>query len=331
MKNLIIKDIKYLPSLTIAIPAYNEEGLITRILESVLLQYFDVCSLKKVIVYCDGCFDNTVNNIKEFQKNSPLVCFYEGKERIGKTRMLNRIFDENESDFLLVLDADIGLDGVDFIQRFVGEAIKNSGKVMFAAHQIPLEPKAFIGKFFYSSFLMWDYVRLSLPNKDHVENFYGAATIYRKSFTKKIFIPNDVVGMRTYLYLLAKNNGGFHYVTNASIKYWPPHTIMDFMKLTKRVYGSDLNKLRSIFGESVKDVYLIKRSYKIKGIIKFAKRHPFYLMPALIIAFLLIYATRRYQKKHFMASGLWDKASSTKNLRIRYWKEIILFFQIMTI
>lgn len=312
MKNLIVKDIRCLPSLTIAIPAHNEEGVILRILESISLQCFDVCSLDKIVVYCDGCSDNTVSNVKEFSENLSNVYYYEGSERIGKTKMLNRIFTENESDFLMVLDADIGLDGVDFIQRFMERAISDSKNVMFAAHQVPLKPKSMIGKFFYSSFLMWDYVRLSMPNKDHVENFYGAATLYKKSFTNNIFIPRYITGMRTYLYLLAKKNGGFSYVRNASIKYWPPHTVSDFIKLTRRVYGSDLSILEEIFGKDVHDVYFIERKYKIRGIAKFAKKHPLYALPALIISFLLIRLTRRYQRKNFMASGLWDKAKSTK-------------------
>lgn len=312
MENLIVKDIRRLPSLTIAIPAHNEEKVISRILESILLQCFDVCSLDKIIVYCDGCSDNTVNNVKEFSENLSNVYYYEGNERIGKTKMLNRIFAENESDFLMVLDADIGLDGVDFIQRFVGRAVEDSRNVMFAAHQVPLRPKNIIGKFFYSSFLMWDYVRLSMPNKDHVENFYGAATIYKKSFASEIFIPRYITGMRTYLYLLAKKKGGFSYVRNASIKYWPPHTVSDFIKLTRRVYGSDLSMLEEIFGKDAQGVYCVERKYKIMGIAKFARKHPFYLAPALVISFLLVRMTRRYQKKNFMASGLWDRAQSTK-------------------
>lgn len=314
------------PSLTVAIPAHNEEGVIFRVLESLCLQQYNLCNIEKIIVYCDGCSDNTINEIKEFMEKSSIVSFYEGKERIGKTRMLNRIFSENESDFLLVLDADIGLDGKDFVQRFMRVVLNDSRNVMFAAHQIPLRPKNIIGRIFYSSFLMWDYVRLSLPNKDHVENFYGAATIYRKSFAEKIFIPKEITGMRTYLYLLAKNNGGFSYVGNASIKYWPPHTIKDFIKLTKRVYGSDLDKLEEIFGESSKNVYLIERNYKIKGIIKFAKKNPFYLLPALTVSFLLMYMTRRYQRNHRSESGLWEKVISTKKFIASLSKKNRIFF-----
>lgn len=312
MKKRYFNKIKNLPSVTVAIPAHNEDGVILNILNDIQMQEYFNCEIVKVIVYCDGCSDSTAKKVRKKMESNSIISIYEGRERIGKIRMLNRIFRENDSDFLIILDADIGLDSKKFVQSFVKEAINNQEKVMFSAHQTPLRPKNIIGRIFHASFLMWDYVRLSIPNKDHVENFYGAATIYRKDFAKSIMIPDSITGMRTYLYLLAKRNGGFYYADKVSIKYWPPHTFADFAKLRKRVYGSDLDQLMKIFGEEVGNIYFIDRKYKIKGVLRFIKDYPFYALPAIITSFLLVKMTKIYQRKNPLASGLWEKAHSTK-------------------
>lgn len=300
------------PSVTIAIPAYNEERTIEDVLSALLTQSKTRFTLDQIIVYSDGCSDTTVERVKKMQKNSSYIRLSEGIERHGKNYQLNRMFQECQSDLLMVLDADIGLSGNDFLDTFVSAAISDKTSSMFAAHQIPLRPHDLAGKMYYACFLMWDYIRLSVPKKDHMQNFYGAATIYRKQFLRDLHIPDEIKEERMFLYLMAKKRGGFTYVNDASILYWSPHTTADFKKLSERTFGSDEIVFEKIFGNAAKNAATIPRKYKIIGLTKFLRDHPFYFIPAFFLTLQLNANTKRNQKKQTQSSGMWEIASSTK-------------------
>lgn len=299
------------PSLTVAIPAYNEEGTIEHILHALLEQERNNFRLDGIAVYSDGCTDNTVARVREMQGRFPdIIRLVESDGRHGRTYQLNRIFADNSSDFLMVLDADIGLDGEDFLDRFVVAALSDDKAVMFAAHQTPLQPRDFIGKVFHASFLLWDHIRLSIPDKDHVHNFYGAATIYRKRFAETLTIPDEAKSTRSFLYLMAKRAGGFRYVDDARITYWPPHTADDFFRLKERVFGSDQDILENIFGTEAENVYVVPLKYKFIGAARFLKEHPFLALPAVALNWLLGRLTPKSQNNS--TSLLWSVAVSTK-------------------
>lgn len=299
------------PTLRIAIPAYNEEKSIQNILHSLLRQRRNNFDLESIKVYADACTDGTVEKVLSVHEVAPLVSVSENKERRGKVRQLNFIFRECESDLLLVLDADVDLCGDDFLDTLVKTAISDDKGVMFAAHQIPLRPRNVIGRMFHASFLLWDYIRLSDSNKDHVQNFYGAATLYKKHFARTLSLPEVVRDMRTYLYLTAQKSGGFRYVEDAAIVYWPPHTAHDFFALRKRVFGSadEKNILRGIFGSDIDHLHVVSMKNKWKGIFRFSRDYPFYLFPALFLSWLLSELSKRNKTNH---SLLWETSASTK-------------------
>lgn len=299
------------PSLTVAIPAYNEENMIGDILQSLLAQEQNNFTFDKIVVYADACTDRTAERVREAQEESSLIYILENADRRGKVRQLNFIFRDNSSDFLLILDADIALRGRNFLDIFVSEALLDSKNVMFAAHQIPLRPESIAGRIFHSSFLAWDYIRLSIPDRSHVHNFYGAATLYRKDFVRSLSIPKKIREMRSYLYLMSVRKGGFRYVDSVAIFYWPPHTLIDFMKLRKRAFGSDGETLRKIFGNEAMNMSVIRWKYKLIGMAKFAREYPLYVVPAVILNWLLGKLT---QRRSFDAqiSSIWETADSTK-------------------
>ena len=58
-----------LTSLSIGIPAYNEEGNITFLVNSILKQKLSGFILKEIIIVCDGCSDKTVSLVKSLKNN----------------------------------------------------------------------------------------------------------------------------------------------------------------------------------------------------------------------------------------------------------------------
>ncbi|HSW96326.1 MAG TPA: glycosyltransferase [Candidatus Saccharimonadales bacterium] len=302
------------PTITVALPAYNEAINIGKLLEALLQQEKNKFTIKKIIVYSDGSTDKTVDIVRKKMQKFPIIQLIEGKTQKGKFYRLNQIYRDNTSDVLIILDADIGVVGKKFLESFAETIIADPKAQMVAAHQIPLRPHDFIGKVVTSSFTLWDYIRLSVPNCDHVQNLYGAATAYRGSFAKTLHIPETATEDRLYLYLMAKKMNGFRYTYDAQIIYWPVTTISDLMKLSQRAFGRPQPEIDKMFGYKTNSLYMIPRKYKIKGILKALYNDPFYTPLGMFLGIILSRLTTSRKTKD---TALWEIAlSSKKNIYV---------------
>jgi phosphatidyl-myo-inositol alpha-mannosyltransferase len=299
------------PTLTIALPAYNEERTIDGVLNALLAQHRNTFVLDRIVVYSDGSTDDTVRLVKKVRAYAPEIHLINSRTRRGKIYRMNQMFRDCTSDLLMILDADVGFSGDDFLNTFVAATVSDQTSVMFAAHQIPLRPDGRKARIYYASFLLWDYIRFSVPKKDHVQNFYGAATIFRKRFLPSAHVPDEMHEKRTFLYLMAKRMGGFTYVDEAAILYWPPHTTADFSTLRNRAFGSDHAALEKIFGHDAENAEIIPWKYKLIGIAKFFCAHPFYALPALYLNMRVSRDTKAVQSTT-QSSRIWEIVSSTK-------------------
>lgn len=297
------------PSLTVAIPAYNEQKGINFILKNILRQTQNKITLKDIRIYTDGCSDRTLEIAKKLQNAYPIIKIIEGKVRHGKMYRLNQIFSEFQSDILLLLDADIEIVGNNFLDNISEELIIDPKANMVVSHQIPLQPKKLIEKIIHATFLMWDYIRLSIPNLDHVQNFYPSATAYRGSFARTLHIPDKATEDRIYIYLCAKKTNSFRYTFKTIARYWTVTTIRDFINLSQRSFGAQQPELKKIFGEEVNTLHIIPLKYKIIGILKSFYHQPLYTPFAIFLGILLSKLTAR---KNICNTRLWEISKSSK-------------------
>src|SRR3989304_4259584 len=138
------------PTLSVCIPAFNEEKNITFLLESVLNQKAKSFILNDITVYTDNSTDLTGKKVKEVSRKYPEVKIVEGKKRRGKYYRVNQAFHECKSNFLVVLDADVALVGSNFLENLVQVLITDPKAVLVAAHNILVKPKTFIAKVIYT-------------------------------------------------------------------------------------------------------------------------------------------------------------------------------------
>ena len=104
-------------TLTIGIPAFNEEANIKGLILSIFEQEASTYSLEKLIVVVDACTDNTIDEILKI-KNSKIKLFI-NKQRKGKAYGLNVIARETSTDILVHLDADILLKNKKTIENII--------------------------------------------------------------------------------------------------------------------------------------------------------------------------------------------------------------------
>ena len=294
-------------TLSVAIPAYNEEKNIGNIIKAIFSQK-GRHGLSLVKVYLDGSSDDTEKILFSLRKKYPRLIIVSDKTRKGKYYRVNQAFRENRSDYLVVLDADVLPKDEYLLEKLVNFAKENPQYLMIAAHNVLIRPKNFIGKFLYANFLIWDQVRLSIPKYIHPENFFGTATLYTKDFTQSVVVPDKLVDPHLFIYLSAHVKEGFGYCPDAEVLQWPISNFSDFAKLMRRTIGKRDHQLEKIFSIKTEEILFIPVKYKLFGLVKSLWKEPFYTSFALVF----IYINKFITWGEMNTSTVWEVVHSTK-------------------
>lgn len=296
-------------TLTIAIPAYNEEGNIANLLDSLLTQKLPNFNLREISVYTDASTDMTPMIVEYKYRKYNFIKLYKGQRRRGKYFRVNQIFNNCKTDYLIILDADIGLKGNLFLEKLLKPLVTDPNAKMVAARNTLLSPSDFMGKIIYAGLMLWDYMRLSLPDLNNGLNYFGSGTAYRGTFARSIKIPENLTDPHFFIYLKAKKTNGFRYCHNAQVFMWSISTLCDYQKLLRRSIGKRDAKLIKIFGNNIYNEYIIPFEYKIVGLIKALKAQPIYTILALL---LQIYIIKFSKIKKPNRTPVWEINISTK-------------------
>ncbi len=114
---------EYFPSVTVAVPCWNEEKTVSGTIQSLLSLRYPKEKLS-IIAVDDGSTDGTWHALQEF-KNHPQVRLYQ-KENGGKFTVLNFAITHSESDLFGCLDADSYVDSqalLRIVKRFENKKI----------------------------------------------------------------------------------------------------------------------------------------------------------------------------------------------------------------
>lgn len=299
-------------TVTIGIPAYNEELNIENILRAIHRQKKENFILKSVLVNSDASSDKTNEIVAKLAKKYAVIKLINNTVRKGKYFRVNELFAKNRSDILVILDADIALSSIDFLDTLIASISSDKKALMVAAHAKLVRPEGFVSKLLHTSFILGDYMRLSVPGYDIAPNFHGAATAYRGSFVKTVSIPEDLSDPHLYIYLAAKKQIGFRFCPQAVILQNPPQTVADVKQLMQRSIGKNDKKLEKIFGaKMIQEVHVIPTRAKVLGLIKCFIAYPFYTPFAVG---LIYYFGKIAKAEKTDSSPIWKINTSTKKI-----------------
>ncbi len=115
-------DDKFFPDITIVISAFNEEEFIEKTLLSIENCNYPYSKIK-ILIGSDGSTDETNNIIHRMIESVPRISLFEF-ERIGKNRVLNNLLSKVETEFVVLMDADISIrnDSISNLLKYMSDS-----------------------------------------------------------------------------------------------------------------------------------------------------------------------------------------------------------------
>lgn len=296
-------------TVTIGIPAHNEERNIRELLRSILKQKGDNFIIEKIIVTCDGCTDKTADYVKSLQKEFPLIQLIDDGKRMGQAARLSEFYKTVLSDILITFDGDILLAHKKVIYEMV-KAFDDKKVGLVGGKKMVVKQSKFLGKSIQAYEHFWLSVIGKLNSGNNVHNHQGPISAGRREFLNRVTIPKHIVASDHFLYFKAIEEGySFQFAQNAIVYFKVPTTIRDYLSQEMR-FTDSAEKIRKYFGKWVLEYYTIPASVKGKSYISTFIRHPFYLSSALVLQVLQRIVGPFYLEKN--NNGLWTSIRSSK-------------------
>ncbi len=257
-------------TVTIGIAAHNEGKNIYSLLSDLLKQSQTSWTLSQIVIYCDGCVDNTISEIKRIRNKKIIII--EGKKQKGKCFGLNKIIKDATGENIVFLDADITLGS----NNVVTNLIKYVGKYTVIGGNVrPIKPISFFQRAVYSTFLVFDESRKKIKQGNNIFGCNGGCVLVNTAFAKSIHIPN-IINDDDFIYFSCIQRGLlFKHVRNAIVYYKLPTKLSDYLKQLFRSNPTavDLN-VNKYFGELVEKEYSRPVTFYIAAI-----AHSFITLP----------------------------------------------------
>lgn len=173
--------LKKYPTVTVIIPAYNEEKTLTGTVESVLKLDYPKDKLK-IIIVDDGSTDKTAKIGKEYAKQ-PNITFYT-KPNGGKHTALNLALTKCETDYVGSLDADSFVDK--YALKRIMAYFEDDEEIMAVTPAMKIHnPQTILQHIQRMEFLIGILLRKVFSFLESIHVTPGPFTIYKKEFFEK--------------------------------------------------------------------------------------------------------------------------------------------------
>ena len=289
-------------SVSICIPAYNEEKNIKKILDALHWQITENIVITNIVVVSSGSTDRTDDIVREYCLKYPNFYLIREKERAGKAAAINSFLHLVHDEVVVIESADT-IPEIDTIEKLCAPFLRDEKIGLTGGAPIPVnDPNTFLGYIIHA----WWWFHRNIPR-------FGEIIAYRNVL--KDISPTTAVDEAYIQAKLAKLGYKLIHVDEARVKNKGPETVSDLIKQRRRVcnghdrlYSEEHVKINNLTRSSLK---LLLFKYKM-----YCLKHFFWFMGGIGIEmyarFLGTYD--RYMKK--VNPYIWDTAKSTKNLKI---------------
>lgn len=294
-------------SVTIGIPAYQSQNNIKQLLESLITQKQTDFRIEKIIVYADGCTDDTVINARSVKNR--IIQIINSKKNKGYATALQSLISKNKSDIFVGLNDDIRLDSNSVISELV-KKFSNKKVGLVGGNIKALNPRTFIGRCIYSSYLVFEPIRYAIKKGKTDLTCDGKVFALSKDFAKTLNLKKTQVGnVDIYLYYEnLRQNRLYSFAKKAEVKFRLPETIEDFRSQEIRSQMSR-KAIQLKFGSLFNENHNLSKFVYLYSILKVFIKYP---LETIIFKFLINSRLSTSKKNHYK----WKLALTTKKLAV---------------
>jgi glycosyltransferase involved in cell wall biosynthesis len=231
-----------LPSLTIVLPAYNEEALIGRTLDKVTdyLKTIEDQYTWEILAINDGSRDNTGKILDDYAAANDGIRALHHNRNFNLGQALRTAFANANGDFTIVLDSDLSY-GPDHIGLLADAISETHAQVVIASPYIK-GGKVTAVPWFREKLSRWANKLLSMSAKGKISTLTGMVRAYDTTFLRKLNLKAWDFEINTEIIYKAQ-------VLRALIVEIPAHLDWsDQLEVPER--GSSIRVMRGIVGQS---------------------------------------------------------------------------------
>ncbi len=294
-------------SVTIGIPAYNEEANIISLLSDILSQKETNFSLTKIIVVSDASTDNTDRKVLAFRdKRLKLI---RNDIRRGQIYNQNKIFNLANTDIVVLLEADTLMTDKIYLNRLIAPFIKNNSIVLSQGNWIPILGNNLIGKALSTQANIYN--QLTRSRTDVIEMLCSGrgGRAFAKKIYKKLQLPLDVPEDVYVILWCKKHFMKTKFQKSATLTYRCPETFSDYQKEIQKIKVAERSLNRYFSKKQIEKMYRRPFSLSLKIAALLLLSHPILFFTYL---FIRTQALAKPTEKQF--NDLWPITQTTKLL-----------------
>src|SRR3989344_5774171 len=167
-------------TVTIGIPAFNEEANIAHLLNDLLKSEQSGFALKEIVVSSDGSTDKTDEIVKKISKANKTVKLIINKSNRGQAVCQNQIISRCQSNVLVLINADMKIEDKNYISKIVKPIFLKKADLVSTALQ-PLKPATFFESIIYKSVDIKEEIYAKYNGGKNVYTCHGAARAFSKN------------------------------------------------------------------------------------------------------------------------------------------------------
>lgn len=300
MKSIIKKTI------TVGIPAYNEEANIKYLLKELLAQKIKSAVLTNIVINSDGSTDNTVLEVRKVKDKK--VILISNHKRKGRTFRQEEIMNKVNSDILVLVDADIQIKDKYFLEKISGPIIQNRADLTSVKVE-ELSSENFLEGILETSMKLKKYIFENINNGNNLYTCHGRARGFSKRLYKMIKFKDSVAeDAFSYLYCITRGMK-YAYVGSTQIFYKLPTDFKDHQKQSIRFIKSQKELAKNFGNKIVTDNYHLPLGHLSFGTLKFSLKNPISM-----ITYISLFAYLKVKALFLNTKITWEVSKSSKNL-----------------
>lgn len=311
-------DLENTITVAVVIPAYNEESNLGPLLDDVFDQETRGLRLEKVLVISDGSNDRTEEVVRERRETERSLELLVNPRRVGKAECINLAVKLVDSDYMVLIDADVRLSGSLALKRLLeglGDEVGMAGGVPIPASIPPgLAPAIYM-----CGDILREYIRREMKGSSNIYGAHGRLLALSRDLYMELEIPSidegaKVLSTDQFLYYSCIKSGKrFVLRDQAKVLFNLPETFRDYLRQTIRFMYSAANTSRYFNDKGLTSEYHVPLDVKLKGMLHLARRRPLTSLAWIGYRFIArsLYLFRRHVLKREVGAA-WDISESTK-------------------